>query len=137
MLELVIFHILILVDDTSPVSYGDSLSGWWVLFNSLNPFGYKNIPQLAEIQSRLAYVSSVKQLEDVQNLDGCFYVQPEVQKFGTLEFDKFRDIFQAGYETGKSLVESWRNNGSLTTLFNLVEETPTVSGFSLRRRASI
>lgn len=125
------------MDDTSPVSYGDSLSGWWVLFNSINPFGFKNIPQLAEIQSRLAYVSSVKQLEDVKNLEGCYYVKPEVKQYGTLEFDKFHDIFQAGYETGKSLVESWKADGHLATLFNLVEDAPTVPGFSLRRRASI
>lgn len=125
------------MDDTSPVSYGDSLSGWWVLFNSINPFGYRNIPQLAEIQSRLAYVSSVKQLEDVKTLEGCYYVKPEVQKFGTLEFDKFRAIFEAGYETGKSLVESWKADGSLEILFNVVEDTPSIPGSTLRRRASI
>jgi lysophospholipid hydrolase len=103
----------------------------------MNPFGYKNIPQLAEIQSRLAYVSSVKQLEDVKNLEGCYYVRPEVTKYGTLEFEKAHDIFQAGYETGKSLVEAWRAEGTLATLFNLVDDTPTVPGFNLRRRASI
>jgi lysophospholipid hydrolase len=103
----------------------------------MNPFGYRNIPQLPEIQSRLAYVSSVKQLEDVKNLEGCFYLRPEVSKYGTLEFDKARDIFQAGYETGKSLVDSWKADGSLAILFNLVEDTPTVAGSSLRRRASI
>ena len=79
----------------------------------------------------------MKQLEDVKNLAGCFYLKPEVQQFGTLEFDKFNTIFQTGYEAGKALVETWRADGSLTTLFNLVEETPTVSGFNSRRRASI
>ncbi len=50
------------VESTSSVNYGDSLSGWWVLLNRFNPFGgrYGNIPQIADIQSRLAYVSNVK-----------------------------------------------------------------------------
>ena len=129
--------LIFLADDTSPVSYGDSLSGWWVLFNSLNPWGYKNIPQLADIQSRLAYVSSVKQLEDVKNLKGCYYLKPDVKKFGTLEFDKFTNIFQEGYVSGMTLVDKWKADESLSTLFNLVDESPLTTGLKLRRRASI
>ena len=43
------------VDDTTPRNFGDSVSGWWLLVNKLNPFaGNPNIPAVAEIQSRLA-----------------------------------------------------------------------------------
>lgn len=49
------------IDDTSPRSYGDTLSGWWVLLNKWNPWSdARNIPSIPDIQGRLTYVSSVK-----------------------------------------------------------------------------
>lgn len=42
------------IDDTSPRSYGDTLSGWWVLINRLNPWSdARNIPSIPDIQARL------------------------------------------------------------------------------------
>lgn len=42
------------VDDTSPRSYGESVSGWWLLIQRWNPFAPpSNIPNITEIQSRL------------------------------------------------------------------------------------
>lgn len=44
--------------------YGDHLSGWWLLYKKWNPFSQQvKVPNLPEIQSRLAYVSCVRQLE--------------------------------------------------------------------------
>ena len=43
------------VDDTSPLNFGESLSGWWILLNRFNPWSSaSSIPTLTEIQSRLA-----------------------------------------------------------------------------------
>lgn len=43
------------LDDNSPRSFGDSVSGWWLLVNRWNPFSNaRNIPAITEIQSRLA-----------------------------------------------------------------------------------
>lgn len=51
-------------DDTDLTNYGDSLSGWWVLWKKWNPFASPvKVPNLPDIQSRLAYVSCVRQLE--------------------------------------------------------------------------
>ncbi|XP_009321445.1 PREDICTED: neuropathy target esterase-like, partial [Pygoscelis adeliae] len=51
-------------DETDLCNYGDSLSGWWLLWKRLNPWAEKvKVPDMAEIQSRLAYVSCVRQLE--------------------------------------------------------------------------
>lgn len=51
-------------DDTDLTNYGDSLSGWWLLWKRFNPFTTPvKVPNLPDIQSRLAYVSCVQQLE--------------------------------------------------------------------------
>lgn len=51
-------------DDTDLTNYGDDLSGWYLLFNRLNPFSTPlKVPSLPDIQSRLAYISCVRQLE--------------------------------------------------------------------------
>lgn len=51
-------------DDTDLTNYGDSLSGWWLLWKKYNPFTAPvKVPGLPDIQSRLAYVSCVRQLE--------------------------------------------------------------------------
>lgn len=51
-------------DDTDLTDYGDHLSGWWLLYKKWNPFSTPvKVPNLPDIQSRLAYVSCVRQLE--------------------------------------------------------------------------
>ncbi len=51
-------------DDTDLTDYGDDLSGWWLLYKKWNPFTTPvKVPNLPDIQSRLAYVSCVRQLE--------------------------------------------------------------------------
>lgn len=51
-------------DDTDLTDYGDDLSGWWVLYKRYNPFTSPvKVPAIPDIQSRLAYVSCVRQLE--------------------------------------------------------------------------
>ncbi|KAI8920993.1 hypothetical protein DFJ77DRAFT_448181 [Powellomyces hirtus] len=133
------------VDDTSPVTYGDSLSGWWALAQRYVPvFGaylvrkYGRIPLMADIQSRLTYVSSVKQLEDAKNLDGVYYLNPPVQKFGTLEFDQFADIFDVGYRYGTDTVDAWRKDGTLKNTFGVKDAADDGHAWGRHaRRASI
>ncbi|KAI8375471.1 hypothetical protein BD560DRAFT_392391 [Blakeslea trispora] len=98
-------------DDTSPVHYGDSISGWWALLHGFNPFRTYNVPSIADIQSRLAYVSSVVKLEEAKITDGTLYLKLPVQQWGTLEFAKYNDIFQTGYEVGREVVSRWRKAG--------------------------
>ncbi|CAG8535402.1 372_t:CDS:2 [Funneliformis mosseae] len=106
-------------DDTSPVYYGDSLSGFWVLLSRFNPFSKQtNIPTMTDIQSRLAYVSSVKTLEEAKNTQGCFYMQLPVQQFGTLEFNKFDEILKVGYKSGKEMIKKWKDDGKLNHLLD-------------------
>ncbi|KAI8331344.1 hypothetical protein BC941DRAFT_517593 [Chlamydoabsidia padenii] len=101
-------------DDTNPVYYGDTISGWWALLHRWNPFRTYNIPSIAEIQSRLACVSSVAKLEQAKLTDGTLYVKLPVQQWGTVEFNRFDDIKSLGYSVGKTVVGKWLKAGYAT-----------------------
>jgi len=47
---------------------------------------------MAEIQTRLAYVCCVRQLEVVKSSDYCEYIRPPIDRYRTLEFGKFDEI---------------------------------------------
>lgn len=48
---------------------------------------------MAEIQSRLAYVSCVRQLEVVKTSSYCEYIRPPIDRFKTMDFGKFDEIY--------------------------------------------
>lgn len=102
------------LDDPTPQSFGDSLSGFWALLNRWNPFSsYTNPPTLSEIQSRLAYVSSYDALERAKNTPGCRYMRPPIDPYGTLDFAKFEEIYDVGYRYGKEFLGGLREQGVL------------------------
>ncbi|THH33139.1 hypothetical protein EUX98_g1035 [Antrodiella citrinella] len=106
------------IDDNSPRNFGDSVSGWWLLVNRFNPFSNaKNVPAITEIQSRLAYVSSVKTLEEAKVARGCLYMQMPVQQYGTLQFSKFEDIQRDGYHAAMEFLRKWDEEGLLPSPF--------------------
>lgn len=51
------------------------------------------MPDMAEIQSRLAYVSCVRQLELVKKSAYCEYIRPPIDRFKTMDFGKFDEIY--------------------------------------------
>ncbi|KAK3687666.1 hypothetical protein B0T22DRAFT_375297 [Podospora appendiculata] len=125
------------LDDDTPQEFGDSLSGTWAFFNRWNPFSsVPNPPTLAEIQARLAYVSSVDALERAKINPGCIYMRPPIDEYGTLDFGKFEEIYQLGYKYGQEFLQSLRDKGVLP----LVEETEAKKALRRTmapRRASI
>jgi len=101
-------------DDTDLTDYGDHLSGWWLLWKKWNPFASPvKVPNLPEIQSRLAYVSCVRQLEEVKKSDYCEYIRPPIDKFKTLQFGSFDDIKDVGYHHGKTYFAGLKKAGLL------------------------
>uniref|UniRef100_A0A670ZP56 lysophospholipase n=1 Tax=Pseudonaja textilis TaxID=8673 RepID=A0A670ZP56_PSETE len=95
-------------DETDLCNYGDSLSGWWLLWKRLNPWAEKvKVPDMAEIQSRLAYVSCVRQLEVVKSSSYCEYIRPPIDRFKTMDFGKFDEIYDVGYQHGKMVFGGW------------------------------
>ena len=108
------------LDDDTPQSFGDSLSGFWATFNRWNPFSaYPNPPTLSEIQSRLAYVSSIDALERAKTTSGCRYMRPPIDPYGTLDFAKFEEIYEVGYKYGKEFLTGLKEQGVLP----ITEET--------------
>jgi lysophospholipid hydrolase len=125
------------LDDDTPQSYGDSLSGVWAFFNRWNPFSTTpNPPTLAEIQARLAYVSSVDALERAKTMPGCIYMRPPVDDYGTLDFGKFDEIQQVGYKFAKEFLQKLRADGMLPVLEE-TEEKKALRRTMAPRRASI
>lgn len=125
------------LDDDSPQAYGDSLSGFWASMNRWNPFSsYPNPPTLAEIQARLAYVSSVDNLERAKKIPGCRYMRPPIEPYGTLDFGKFDEIYQVGYQYGQKYLEGLRAEGVLP-IVEETEEKRNLRRTMAPRRASI
>uniref|UniRef100_A0AAR2IU32 lysophospholipase n=1 Tax=Pygocentrus nattereri TaxID=42514 RepID=A0AAR2IU32_PYGNA len=99
-------------DETNLTNYGDALSGWWLLWKRLNPLAEKvKVLNMAEIQTRLAYVCCVRQLESVKNSDYCEYIRPPINRYRTLEFGKFDEIAEVGYQHGKTVFDVWIRSG--------------------------
>ncbi|KAJ5376058.1 Lysophospholipase nte1 [Penicillium cosmopolitanum] len=125
------------IDDNTPQGYGDSLSGFWSILNRWNPFsGCPNPPTLSEIQARLAYVSSIENLERAKNTSGCLYMRPPIDPYGTLDFGKFDEIYQLGYAYGKEFLDRLKNEGSLP-IHEETEEKRKLQRTMAPRRASI
>ncbi|KAG1704472.1 Neuropathy target esterase sws [Nymphon striatum] len=96
-------------DETNHTNYGDTLSGWWLLWKKWNPWAEPvKVPSLPEIQSRLAYVSCMRQLELVKRSDYCEYIRPPIDKYKTLQFGSFDEIMEVGYNHGKKLLSTDR-----------------------------
>ncbi|KAJ8413821.1 hypothetical protein AAFF_G00064190 [Aldrovandia affinis] len=99
-------------DETHLTNYGDTLSGWWLLWKRLNPLAEKvKVLNMAEIQTRLAYVCCVRQMDSVKRSEYCEYIRPPIDRYGTLEFGKFDEIAEVGYQHGKTLFDVWSRSG--------------------------
>ncbi|OTF76396.1 patatin-like phospholipase domain-containing protein [Euroglyphus maynei] len=108
-------------DNSDLTNYGDTLSGWWLLWKRWNPFTEPvRVPNLPEIQSRLAYVCCEKQLEEVKNSDYCWYIRPPIDGFKTLQFKSFKEIMNVGYHHGKAVFSTvhFGDERSIFELFN-------------------
>ena len=104
------------IDDTSSRQFGESVSGWWVLVNRWNPWSpTRTIPGITEIQSRLTYVSSVKTLEEAKVTPGVLYLRMPVEGYGTMQFGKFSEIMEVGYQAAQKQIKQWRKEGKIPT----------------------
>ncbi|TMW64222.1 hypothetical protein Poli38472_012844 [Pythium oligandrum] len=88
--------------------YGTALSGWWLLWNKLNPFSKTVIvPSMGDVSAALAYVSSEQHKERMKAECIDLYLRPPVNDYGTLQFDKKDEIIQVGYEYALPRVKAW------------------------------
>ncbi|KAK6453806.1 uncharacterized protein RJT20DRAFT_131249 [Scheffersomyces xylosifermentans] len=129
------------VDDRTPMNYGDTLSGFWVLFNRWNPFSkHPNVPNMMDIQQRLAYVASVNALELAKKTPGVIYLRPPIDNYATLDFAKFDEIYHVGLDYADKFFTNWSKNGKLPPIAGMVDKTKLKCGEEkkiLYRRNSI
>ena len=73
------FLILVFIQ-CKPIAFRFACSPVLVDICSIFPCFFSQIPDMQEIQSRLAYVSCVQQLEEVKSSSYCHYVRPPIDK---------------------------------------------------------
>lgn len=94
--------------------WGNQLNGWWVLWNSLNPFAKTvKVPSMGDLSYMLSWCSSEKHRRDSRRI--CdLYLKPPVSYIGTLEYDKFDEIIEQSYIYSKDIIRTWvKDNPSL------------------------
>ncbi|EEB08938.1 lysophospholipase [Schizosaccharomyces japonicus yFS275] len=135
----VIFAVDVGSDDIrTPFKYGDTISGVWALINRWNPFGHHQaLPTMAEIQSRLAYVTSVTVGEQVKSSPGCFYIRPPVTVYQTMEFGNFEVIYNTGYTFGKEYFGNLKKNHQLDEILKTTNQTTRHDNYLMTRRNSL
>ena len=87
--------------------------GWFPLSDGPCVTCVVQVPDMTEIQSRLAYVSCVRQLEVVKSSDWCEYIRPPIDKYGTLQFGAYDEI--AVSDAVSVYSGEWSVCGSLTS----------------------
>ncbi|UJR38136.1 hypothetical protein I4U23_030815 [Adineta vaga] len=105
-------------DEQNFYNFGDQLSGWWLLYKRWNIWSTPvKVPELSEIQTRLAYVSCQRQLEIVKNSNFCEYLRPPIDRYRTLQFNAFDEIRDVGYHHGKAVFHGWSKLESYDVVF--------------------
>ncbi|CAI5714397.1 unnamed protein product [Peronospora destructor] len=88
--------------------YGSALSGWWLLWNKLNPFAKTVVvPSMGDVSAALAYVSSEQHKNRVKEECIDLYLRPPVKDYGTLEFNKMEEIIEVGYKYALPRIQAW------------------------------
>lgn len=112
------------VDDRTPMNYGDSLSGFWVIMNRFNPFSkHPNVPNMMDIQLRLAYVASVYALELAKKTPGVIYLRPPIDDYATLDFLKFDEIYNVGLAYADEILTRWEDQGKFPKIAGMGKST--------------
>lgn len=88
-----------------PHPFGDSVSGWRVLLSRLNPLGRPlQAPTLGSTMLRVMEVNSIYQRKAAEQLADVV-IEPDVDTFGLLDFEAFRELEQRGYEAGRAALQ--------------------------------
>eukprot|EP00980_Cylindrotheca_fusiformis_P003389 scaffold755_cov101-Cylindrotheca_fusiformis.AAC.3 len=107
--------------------WGNHLSGWWVLWNSLNPFSKTvRVPSMGDLSDMLLWVSSDQHRRNNKRLSDLYLVPP-VGEYGTLEYDKMDIIVEKSYNHVKPIIDAWvkKNPWLITDGKRMPNKSPT------------
>lgn len=98
------------LDRVRDFAHDDSISGWRMLINRLNPASEKDAaPSLIWTVLRSMEINNVYFQNSMEKLTDLF-IHPDVSKFGILEFGSYEPIIQIGYETAAPKLKDWHNS---------------------------
>ena len=97
-----------IVDMAENTPYGDSLSGWDIMFSRINPLKEEiKIPSLATIMQRSAEIGGVLQLKGIVDKLTDLYISMPVEHFDILGFRAAEKIVQVGYNEAQRRIIPW------------------------------
>lgn len=95
-------------EQPSPYSFGDSVSGWDILFSKVNPFGpTRRAPSLIGTLLRTMEVNSLYHRKAAQEL-ADIVIEPDVAEFGIMDFGDYEAIIARGYEAAEQTLRAYR-----------------------------
>ncbi|KAI5184990.1 lysophospholipid hydrolase [Nematocida homosporus] len=100
--------------DSNYYNYGDSLNGFYILFQKL--FGTKRFLSLTEIQYRLSYITSSHKEKSLRSDVSVKYIRPDLTGYKTMNFGQFDEIVAHGYQHGRKVIEEWKKTGEFDEL---------------------
>jgi lysophospholipid hydrolase len=106
----------------SNYQFGDSISGWQVLLNRINPFvKSKRYPSITKTMMRATMIAN-----DNSTIGKAKYIdvhlKPPVNQFGLFDTTSSKSIYDIGYQYAKGILKDWVERGGLS------EELPVKSG---------
>ncbi len=97
-----------IVDMAENKPYGDTLSGWDIVFSKFSPFMENiSIPNMLTIMQRSAEIGGVLQLKGIVDKLADIYIQMPVQQFDTLGFGQAEKIVDVGYDEAQRRIIPW------------------------------
>jgi lysophospholipid hydrolase len=98
------------VDLKKTYHFGNSVSGWKVLRNKLNPFEHSlEVPNIFENLVRVVSLNDAYIAREKRRMSDLF-ITPPVEQYGILDFRAYRPIIQGGYQAGLEALEDWKNS---------------------------
>lgn len=95
-------------DKASTFKYDDSISGWKVLINRLNPMSEKEaVPSMIWTIMRSMEVNNIHLQNKMDKLTDLL-IHPEVSKYGMLDFGLFEPIIEIGYKAALPKLKEWK-----------------------------
>ena len=92
----------------------NSISGWRVLLNRINPFcRRRRYPSIINTMLRALEINSIRRGRRQRSLAEVL-IEPDVRSVGLLRFEEFRNATDIGYESARHQLQRWMDTQQMT-----------------------
>ncbi|PYQ42642.1 MAG: hypothetical protein DMF77_12240 [Acidobacteria bacterium] len=103
-------------DMSTDLSFQESVSGWRLLANRVNPFGTKRrVPNIMRILHRTAHLGTAQAGERIRR-EVDLYLHPPVEKYGVFDMHALPEIAESGYQYAAREIDAWLSAGGAARL---------------------